>query len=565
MALKRIIRQIIVKLKTSIKSALPSDWLPALRVFYSKLKYAFSKFINLLPLAITSNLFGPRVGYIVDERLASLSIAMRSLLFHEAYEKLLEIDNLEHPFDKFLKDLLEMEYLLQENEITQLEAIIANNTKAENLQDLPYEYLFRYVNLLHKLKKIRLSAEVIELMELFWPMNNNLRLMIANQHHLEGDCQAPLKVINSIYKAAKLTTLVADSKSEKFTIHKLSGENIQCVESEPKVSVILPAYNCESTISFAIEGLLNQTWKNLEILIVDDCSTDSTLNIIHQYAKKDTRIRFFSNTKNLGAYYSRNKALMEATGKYVTVNDADDWSHPQKIELHVRQLEESGGDIPNVSWGLPCSIDHEDERVFTNRNHLNVYIQRNTSSLMFKRELLLRLGGWDEVRFGADSELEERICAFLKIKKILHLYTDVPLTLLGESADSITRAVYSSINTIFWGVRKEYMHHYRSWHQVELQQSEPFLNKVGRKPFWVPFELINGSSRSQDIDLVIWGDFTGRSPDTNELKAFIERCVQSGLVFSYQEKNNLANLTTERTGSFQLFLFNSMNRLNLDG
>ena len=76
-----------------------------------------------------------------------------------------------------------------------------------------------------------------------------------------------------------------------------------------KVSVIMPAYNCEKFIDETIESLLNQTYTNWELIAVDDCSTDKTGEILKKYAEKDNRIKYVKNDDNLGAALTRNKAV----------------------------------------------------------------------------------------------------------------------------------------------------------------------------------------------------------------------------------------------------------------
>src|SRR5690625_2105524 len=111
-----------------------------------------------------------------------------------------------------------------------------------------------------------------------------------------------------------------------------------------KVSVILPAYNAEIGIAIAIESILDQTWSNFELLIVDDCSPDQTYEVMKRYAAKDDRIKIFKTPRNSGPYVARNIALKVATGQFITVNDADDWSHEKKLELQVTHLI----DHPNI-------------------------------------------------------------------------------------------------------------------------------------------------------------------------------------------------------------------------
>lgn len=110
---------------------------------------------------------------------------------------------------------------------------------------------------------------------------------------------------------------------------------------KPLVSVVMPAYNAEKTIKEAIESILNQTYKNFEFIIVNDGSTDRTLNIIESYAKKDRRIAVLNNGKNCGIAATRNNGTKKAKGKYIAVHDADDISLPDRLEKQKEFLEKN--------------------------------------------------------------------------------------------------------------------------------------------------------------------------------------------------------------------------------
>ena len=110
-------------------------------------------------------------------------------------------------------------------------------------------------------------------------------------------------------------------------------------KKEPLVSVVMPAYNAEKFIGEAIESILNQTFKDFEFIILDDCSKDSTWKIIQEYAKKDERIVAVRNEKNLNIALNRNKGVEMSKGKYIVWADADDISKPERIEKLVNYME----------------------------------------------------------------------------------------------------------------------------------------------------------------------------------------------------------------------------------
>ena len=123
--------------------------------------------------------------------------------------------------------------------------------------------------------------------------------------------------------------------------------------SNPKISVILTAYNRESYIGDAIESVLHQQFKDFELLIVDDCSTDNTVKIAQQYLT-DSRVRIIENKKNLSDYPNRNHALQFARGEYVKYHDSDDIMYPHCLQILISALSL----YPEASFSLTGSIWH---------------------------------------------------------------------------------------------------------------------------------------------------------------------------------------------------------------
>lgn len=106
------------------------------------------------------------------------------------------------------------------------------------------------------------------------------------------------------------------------------------------VSIIMPSYNTGKYIGDSIRSVLAQTYKNWELIIVDDCSTDDSDAIVAAFA--DPRIRYLKNPVNSGAAVSRNWGLREAKGRWIAFLDSDDTWHPEKLEKQVRFMEQTG-------------------------------------------------------------------------------------------------------------------------------------------------------------------------------------------------------------------------------
>jgi len=104
------------------------------------------------------------------------------------------------------------------------------------------------------------------------------------------------------------------------------------------VSIIMPSYNTAKYLTETIESVLAQTYTNWELIIVDDCSSDSTDDVIKAYLQ-DSRIHYFKNEANSGAAVSRNKALLKAKGKWIAFLDSDDLWLPEKLEKQIQFME----------------------------------------------------------------------------------------------------------------------------------------------------------------------------------------------------------------------------------
>lgn len=111
------------------------------------------------------------------------------------------------------------------------------------------------------------------------------------------------------------------------------------------ISIIMAAYNAELTIEQAVNSVLSQTYKNFELLIIDDCSEDKTLSIAEKFCEKDKRVRVIRNIKNSGVSYTRRHGLEETKGSWVAVLDSDDAWTPDKLEKQILLQTETGADL----------------------------------------------------------------------------------------------------------------------------------------------------------------------------------------------------------------------------
>jgi glycosyltransferase involved in cell wall biosynthesis len=122
-----------------------------------------------------------------------------------------------------------------------------------------------------------------------------------------------------------------------------------------KISIVTTAYNVESYIEQCLSSILEQTYKNIELILVNDCSTDGTMKIVNKF--NDERLKIINHKENLGAGWARRHGIDASTGEYVITIDGDDWISEDFIEKLVENAKETNADI--ISGGI--TIVHNDE------------------------------------------------------------------------------------------------------------------------------------------------------------------------------------------------------------
>jgi glycosyltransferase involved in cell wall biosynthesis len=184
--------------------------------------------------------------------------------------------------------------------------------------------------------------------------------------------------------------------------------------SQPLVSVLITSYNREKYIAAAIESVLASTYKNFELIIVDDGSKDSTVSIAQKYAAEDNRISVYINERNLGDYPNRNKAASYAKGKYIKYVDADDYIYPWGLACLVDMMEQ----FPGAGWGL-CSLHQFTGKPFPfqlspEEAYLYHYegpglFHKAPLSSIIKKEVFDAVGGFNPIRMAGDFDMWHRL------------------------------------------------------------------------------------------------------------------------------------------------------------
>lgn len=228
----------------------------------------------------------------------------------------------------------------------------------------------------------------------------------------------------------------------------------------PKVSIIMPAYNAAKTIDVALRSLLAQTYGHLEIIVVDNGSTDSTSTCVAVLAQRDPRIRCISAPDAPGAYAARNLGLRAATGDLMTVLDADDWAHPQRIARQVRSLQNNQKHVGVLTHTVRVTSDLR----FTHGSLNKAHLHPDMSSLMIRASLRDTLGEWDRVYAGADSEYMERLKRHYGDTALLQILPGVPMSFARKHSASLTGSEATHIRTHIYGPRRSYSLAARRWH-----------------------------------------------------------------------------------------------------
>ncbi len=189
-----------------------------------------------------------------------------------------------------------------------------------------------------------------------------------------------------------LTALVPAGKSE-------------AVKTGPKVTIVISAFQPDKHVFTSVRSAMAQTYTNLEILVVDDASGSDYSPVLEQIAKLDPRIRVLTQAVNGGTYRIRNRAMDEASGELITFQDSDDWMHPQRIEVQVKQLLKNPKAIGNTTMSTRLT-----DRLEGTESNRRLRIGVCEPSLMFWREKVReRIGYFDGVRKGGDTEFRKRM------------------------------------------------------------------------------------------------------------------------------------------------------------
>lgn len=311
-------------------------------------------------------------------------------------------------------------------------------------------------------------------------------------HQLQSNAPAGGKVAApaanaSCVEATGIAAVLADVPYMRRPVATLRRDFLEFpLPSNALVSVVMTTYNTERFVRAAAESILDQSHRNLELIIVDDCSTDDTRAIVSELAKRDSRVKLLSFGVNRGTYWCKNFGITQARGAAITFMDSDDVSEPQRIAKQLALLGERGTAVTT------CLHERRDQVgtliAVNGRTQRIAYI-----SQMMRREVFEVIGYFDSVRTSADDEMLRRIKRVFGVTAHRNVHEVLYKALVHEASltqDPDNRGVAAKPGGLA-APRKAYSDAVDVWHaDLAKRGAYPFVPfPVVRRPFAVDQKL----------------------------------------------------------------------------
>ncbi|PRA14106.1 hypothetical protein CQ010_11925 [Arthrobacter sp. MYb211] len=370
-----------------------------------------------------------------------------------------------------------------------------------------------------ELKKQREAIKRFGIRNKFPIQGELLRLNSVHQTD-DGVSERWLDELNGLFAKEGLAKVYLEDSDSLAPIDRLRSKTEKITDG-PMVSVLVPSFRGGELLKTALISLLEQTWDDIEILVVDDCSGAEYEQYLVEAEAMSPKIKVLRQPENLGAYCARNAALAVAQGEFITVHDDDDWSHPDKIALQVKHLLAN----PDVPGNMSLHARSTDELKFLRINNNPQFAQPNFSSLMVRRALFTDVGPWDTVNRGADAEFRDRV-----VKRY-----GMPIPSVGQMALSFTRTREGSLTAgemsrgFIDPSRLLYLASYTKWHSGFAENPES-IHRGRDREYQIPSTMESGM-RGADLgtfDVVYVTDFRFPGGTTTLTLAEMKAVAQSG-------------------------------------
>lgn len=325
----------------------------------------------------------------------------------------------------------------------------------------------------------------------------------------DSDRSTWLQLFNKPLLDAELSPIaLADRAGTLFERMNASSDSAATCDG-PRVTVVVPVFNPDQSFLTAVRSLLLQTWSNLEVILCDDASTKNA-ELIQQLASEDERIKVITLEQNGGAYGARNAGVLAATGDYITFNDADDWSHPDRIRRHVESLENNSEALATISHSIRVTDDLQLTVIGRPPKRINL-----SSLLMRRQDFLEYFGAFDPVRRGADSEFISRFETAVGAERFAIL--EDPLAYVQLTPGSLSRADYRHLYT--HPARVQYRANFRHWHAKNAQSKPSLHYQESVRPNFPAPSHITGieAPTSTSVDVLMLGNLGGDTAESHTL------------------------------------------------
>lgn len=283
----------------------------------------------------------------------------------------------------------------------------------------------------------------------------------------------------------------------------------------PLISIIMTTFQRGETLLTAVRSVLAQTWRNWELLLIDDCSGEEHHVLLDKVEGLDERIRVIRREVNEGTYAARNLGIGQAKGDYVTFQDDDDWSHPERLERQVRAII----DDPAVRVVMSYALH------FTDSLHVRFGGRRTrvlgSSTLMTRTADLRKVGGFDRVRKSGDTELIRRLDTIAPEGRVT---LPEPLAFMRLTEGSLSRSDFGP----GWvhPARSEYAEASMAWHEQITPGDYESARVTNTRPFPAPDAMLAPAMRKpRDFDVIIAGDFSEQFFHGSATALFLDAAV----------------------------------------
>ncbi|WP_164919726.1 glycosyltransferase family A protein [Hansschlegelia zhihuaiae] len=319
-------------------------------------------------------------------------------------------------------------------------------------------------------------------------------LAAANLHLEIGDLASWRRFVGMYFEQYGLSAprFPLDQEGDARFAPIAESSGAPSIGGEGRVAVVMTAFNSERTLKHAAKSVLAQTYGDVILVIVDDCSSDGTLEIARRLAAADARVRIMGSDVNSGTYTCKNIAISQVDADFYTFHDSDDWMHPERIARHLDAMRRGAACSTSLWYRMSA-----DGRIA--QRHAGGYQHANPASIFVRKDVVETVGYFDTVRTGADTEYLWRIrnrcgqaeTVELRLPLAIGLHHEASLTQSGAAA--FDRYRYSQ-------VRLEYWESWVRWHIDTLASNPADLHMAfppEERRFWAPEPITPDGGRNQ--------------------------------------------------------------------